>query len=236
MKKELLYSGKAKSVFATDVSDQYVIEYRNDLTAGNGLKKGSFAGKGAVNNDISAKIFEYLAQNGVQTHFVKQLGETESLVKVVKILPLEVIVRNYCAGSFVKRYGAEEGKKLAAPIFELSYKNDDFGDPLINNSHVIALELATAEQLADVEAQTLAINKLLQALFDKMDLILVDFKLEFGTLADGTIVLADEISPDTCRLWDKTTLRKLDKDRFRDDLGEYAEAYHEVQARLHKVL
>ncbi len=231
-KKEQLYEGKAKKVFATEDPEKVIVSYKDDATAFNGLKKGQIAGKGVINNVMSNHMFQMLEQQGVPTHFVEQLSERETVVKKVSIVPLEVIIRNISAGSFAKRYGVEEGIVFDAPTIEFSYKNDDLGDPLLNSYHALALKLATAEEIETIKSMAFKINEVMKAYFDKLNVILVDFKLEFGKTADGTIVLADEISPDTCRLWDKDTKEKLDKDRFRRDLGGVEEAYQEIMRRL----
>lgn len=230
----LLYEGKAKQIYTTDNDNEFVVYYKDDATAFNGEKKAEIASKGILNNKISTIMFEELAREGIESHFIKSISDREMLVKKVKILPLEVIVRNITAGSFCKRYGVEEGIVLDQPIFEMSYKNDEFGDPLLNDDHAIALKLATKEEIDFLRSQTLKINEIMKKFFLKMDLKLVDFKLEFGKDVDGNIILADEISPDTCRLWDVNTNEKLDKDRFRRDLGDLVEGYEEVLARLNK--
>ena len=230
----LLYEGKAKKIFSTENENEIVVYYKDDATAFNGEKKAEIASKGILNNKISTIMFEELAKEGIESHFIKSLSDREMLVKKVEILPLEVIVRNITAGSFCKRYGVEEGIILDQPIFEMSYKNDEFGDPLLNDDHAVALKLATREEIEFLRAQTLKINEIMKKFFLKMDLKLVDFKLEFGKDVDGNIILADEISPDTCRLWDVNTNEKLDKDRFRRDLGDLVEGYEEVLARLNK--
>ena len=227
----MLYEGKAKKVFLTDDETSYIVQYKDDATAFNGLKKGSITGKGIINNKMTNLIFQYLEENGVKTHFIKELSDRETLVKKVSIVPLEVIVRNVAAGSFSKRYGVEEGKELFNPILEFSYKNDALGDPMINNMQITAIGIATKEELDDLSAQALRINELLKAYFLEKGIRLIDFKIEFGR-ADGEIILADEISPDTCRLWDSETNEKLDKDRFRRDLGGVEEAYEEVWRRI----
>ena len=229
---KLLYEGKAKQLFECENKDEIYVHYKNSATAFNGVKKEEFEHKGIFNNTITSLIFEYLEKEGVETHFIKKINETDQLCKHVMIIPLEVIVRNIVAGSMAKKYGIEEGKKLAKPIFELSYKNDDLNDPLINDDHAVALEIVTEEELANIREQALKINSLLQKLYLKANLVLVDFKIEFGKDKNGKIILADEISPDTCRLWDKDTNEKLDKDRFRRDLGSVMEAYEEVLRRL----
>ena len=231
-KKEQLYEGKAKKVFATDDPNLVIVSYKDDATAFNGEKKGTIAGKGAINNVMSNHMFQLLEQQGVPTHFVEQLSDRETVVKKVSIVPLEVIVRNISAGSFAKRYGVKEGIVFDEPTFELSYKNDDLGDPLMNDYHAIALKLATREEIELIKSMTFKINEVMKQYFDTLNVTLVDFKLEFGKTADGKIVLADEISPDTCRLWDKTTGEKLDKDRFRRDMGGVEEAYQEIMKRV----
>ena len=231
-KKEQLYEGKAKKVFATDDPNLVIVSYKDDATAFNGEKKGIIAGKGAINNVMSNHMFQLLEQQGVPTHFVEQLSDRETVVKKVSIVPLEVIVRNISAGSFAKRYGVKEGIVFDEPTFELSYKNDDLGDPLMNEYHAIALGLATREEIELIKSMTFKVNEVMKQYFDTLNVTLVDFKLEFGKTADGKIVLADEISPDTCRLWDKTTGEKLDKDRFRRDMGGVEEAYQEIMKRV----
>ena len=231
-KKEQLYEGKAKKVFATDDPNLVIVDYKDDATAFNGLKKGSIAGKGVINNVMSNHMFQLLEKQGVPTHFVEQLSERETLVKKVSIVPLEVIIRNISAGSFAKRFGVEEGIVFDAPTIEFSYKNDDLGDPLMNAYHAVALKAATREEIETIKSMAFKVNEVMKQYFDSLNVILVDFKLEFGKTADGKIVLADEISPDTCRLWDKTTKEKLDKDRFRRDLGGVEEAYQEIMKRV----
>ena len=231
-KKEQLYEGKAKKVFATDGPNLVIVDYKDDATAFNGLKKGSIAGKGVINNVMSNHMFQLLEKQGVPTHFVEQLSERETLVKKVSIVPLEVIIRNISAGSFAKRFGVEEGIVFDEPTIEFSYKNDELGDPLMNAYHAIALKAATREEIETIKAMAFKVNEVMKQYFDTLNVILVDFKLEFGKTADGKIVLADEISPDTCRLWDKTTKEKLDKDRFRRDMGGVEEAYQEIMKRV----
>ena len=231
-KLEQLYEGKAKRVYRTDDPDLYIVDYKDDATAFNGLKKGSIAGKGVINNQMSNRLMAKLEKAGVPTHFVQELSPRETLVKKVSIVPLEVIVRNLSAGSFAKRYGVEEGIVFDAPTIEFSYKNDELGDPLLNSYHALALKLATAEEIDTIKRYAFQVNDFLKALWAECGVILVDFKLEFGRLADGSIVLADEISPDTCRLWDEKTHEKLDKDRFRRDLGGVEDAYAEIMKRL----
>ena len=231
-KKEQLYEGKAKKVFATDDPNLVIVDYKDDATAFNGLKKGSIAGKGVINNVMSNHMFQLLEKQGVPTHFVEQLSERETLVKKVSIVPLEVIIRNISAGSFAKRFGVEEGIVFDEPTIEFSYKNDDLGDPLMYAYHAVALKAATREEIETIKSMAFKVNEVMKQYFDSLNVILVDFKLEFGKTADGKIVLADEISPDTCRLWDKTTKEKLDKDRFRRDLGGVEEAYQEIMKRV----
>ena len=231
-KKEQLYEGKAKKVFATDDANLVIVDYKDDATAFNGEKKGTITGKGVINNVMSNHMFQLLEQQGVPTHFVEQLSERETLVKKVSIVPLEVIIRNISAGSFAKRFGVEEGIVFDEPTIEFSYKNDELGDPLMNAFHAIALKAATREEIETIKAMAFKVNEVMKQYFDTLNVILVDFKLEFGKTADGKIVLADEISPDTCRLWDKTTKEKLDKDRFRRDMGGVEEAYQEIMKRV----
>ena len=231
-KLEQLYEGKAKKVFRTDDPELYIVDYKDDATAFNGLKKGTIAGKGVINNQMTNHLMRRIEKAGIPTHFVQELSERETLVKKVSIVPLEVIIRNLSAGSFAKRYGVEEGIVFDAPTIEFSYKNDELGDPLLNSYHALALKLATAEEIETIKAMAFKVNEVMKQYFDTLNVILVDFKLEFGKTADGKIVLADEISPDTCRLWDKTTKEKLDKDRFRRDLGGVEEAYAEIMKRL----
>ena len=229
---EKLYEGKAKEVYLTEKDDEYIIRYKDDATAGNGEKKATIAGKGELNLAITTMIFEMLEKNGIKTHYIETINNTDMRVKKVTIMPLEVIVRNITAGSFAKRYGVEEGKVLNQPTFELSYKNDDLGDPLMCEDHAIALGVITKEEYDYLREETLKINELLKEFFLKINLKLVDFKIEFGKTDDGQILLADEISPDTCRLWDKDTNQKLDKDIFRRDLGDLTEGYKEVLNRM----
>lgn len=234
--KEQLYEGKAKKVFATDDPELLIVAYKDDATAFNGLKKGTIVGKGVINNKMSNRLMAMLEKNGIPTHYVKELSDRETLVKKVSIVPLEVIVRNISAGSFAKHYGVEEGIVFDQPTVEYSYKNDALGDPLLNTSHALALKLATAEEIEAIRTYALRIDELLKSFWKTCGVTLVDFKLEFGRLSDGTIVLADEISPDTCRLWDAATGEKLDKDRFRRDLGGVEEAYAEIMHRLEEHL
>ena len=229
---EQVYEGKAKKVFKTDDPELYIVDYKDDATAFNGLKKGTIVGKGVINNQMTNRLMVRMEKAGVPTHFVKELSERETLVKKVAIVPLEVIIRNISAGSFAKRYGVEEGIVFDAPTIEFSYKNDELGDPLLNSYHALALKLATAEEIETIKKYAFTVNDVLKAFWAECGVTLVDFKLEFGKLSDGTIVLADEISPDTCRLWDSKTHEKLDKDRFRRDLGGVEEAYQEVMRRL----
>ena len=235
-KLEQLYEGKAKKVFRTDDPELYIVDYKDDATAFNGLKKGTIAGKGVINNQMSNRLMAYLEKQGIPTHFVKELSERETLVKKVSIVPLEVIVRNIAAGSFSKHYGVEEGVVFEQPTIEFSYKNDELGDPLLNTYHALALKLATPEEIKTIEDYSFRINDALKAFWLTCGVTLVDFKLEFGRLSDGTIVLADEISPDTSRLWDSKTHEKLDKDRFRRDMGGVEEAYAEIMKRLEEHL
>ena len=231
-KLEQLYEGKAKKVFRTDDPELYIVDYKDDATAFNGLKKGTIAGKGVINNQMTNHLMRRIEKAGIPTHFVQELSERETLVKKVSIVPLEVIIRNLSAGSFAKRYGVEEGIVFDAPTIEFSYKNDELGDPLLNSYHALALKLATQEEIDLIKKYAFAVNDLLRGFMKKIGIDLVDFKLEFGKTSDGAIVLADEISPDTCRLWDETTHEKLDKDRFRRDMGGAEEAYEEVMRRL----
>jgi phosphoribosylaminoimidazole-succinocarboxamide synthase len=231
-KLEQIYEGKAKKVFNTEDPDLVIVSYKDDATAFNGLKKGSIAGKGAINNRVTNYLMQRLAEEGVPTHFVEELNDRETVVKRVAIVPLEVIIRNISAGSFAKRYGVEEGIVFDEPTIEFSYKNDDLGDPLINTYHAIALKLASKEEIETIKAMAFKVNDVLKAFFKAVNVDLVDFKLEFGKTSDGTIVLADEISPDTCRFWDSTTHEKLDKDRFRRDLGGVEDAYAEMMKRI----
>lgn len=233
MKKiEQLYEGKAKKVFSTDVDGIVIVDYKDDATAFNGIKKGTIGGKGVINNKMSNHVMQMLEKEGVPTHFVEELSDRETAVKKVSIVPLEVIVRNVAAGSFSKRMGVPEGQALLCPILEFSYKNDDLGDPFINDDYALALGLATQEEIDTIKNYTHKVNDFLKSYFLNADMKLIDFKIEFGKLSDGTIILADEISPDTCRLWDVNTNEKLDKDRFRRDMGNVEEAYNEVFKRL----
>lgn len=232
MKKlDMLYEGKAKKVYLTDVEDIYIVDYKDDATAFNGLKKGTIIGKGVVNNKMSNHVFQLLEKAGVPTHYVEELSDRETAVKKVEIVPLEVIIRNVSAGSFAKRLGIEEGRKLLAPTLEFSYKDDSLGDPLINDYYAIALGLASKEEIERITELAFRVNDVLCQYFKECGIELIDFKIEFGR-SKGQIILADEISPDTCRLWDITTHDKLDKDRFRRDLGNVEDAYREVFKRL----
>lgn len=232
MKKlEMLYEGKAKKVYKTEDKDQYIVEYKDDATAFNGEKKGSIADKGIVNNIMSSVIFKILEDKGIPTHMISLINDRETLVKAVTILPIEVIIRNIAAGSMSKRLGVEEGTELKETVLEFCYKNDELGDPLINDYHVYALGLATKEQVEQVKDYTFKINEVLKDFFMEKGLKLIDFKLEFG-VHNGQVILADEISPDTCRLWDVSTNKKMDKDRFRRDLGDVEETYQEVLKRI----
>ena len=231
-KKEQLYEGKAKKVFATDDPEFLIVSYKDDATAFNGRKKGTIASKGVINNRMSNLLMQHLEKAGIPTHFVEELSDRETLVKKVSIVPLEVIIRNIAAGSFSKRYGVDEGFVFETPTIEFSYKNDELGDPLMDEYHAVAMKLATKEEIETIKKYAFGVNEQLKAIWSECGVILVDFKLEFGRLSDGTIVLADEISPDTCRLWDIETGEKLDKDRFRRDLGGVEAAYAEVMKRL----
>lgn len=230
-KLDMLYEGKAKKVFYTDNEDQYIVEYKDDATAFNGQKKGTIIGKGVINNRMSNHVFKLLENKGVPTHYIEELSDRETLVRKVEIVPLEVIVRNVSAGSFAKKLGMEEGIKLLCPTLEFSYKNDDLGDPMINDYYALALGLASREEIEKITEYTFKVNEVLKAYFEECGIELIDFKIEFGR-CNGEIILADEISPDTCRLWDIKTREKLDKDRFRRDLGQIEDAYKEVFTRL----
>ena len=233
MKKlEMLYEGKAKKMYATDDPNLCIVDYKDDATAFNGLKKGTIVNKGIMNNEISAKLFELLDKAGVETHMVEKISDRESLVKKVKIVPLEVLVRNYAAGSLSKRLGLEEGVKLDSTVLEFCYKDDALGDPMVNDYHIKAMGIASEQDVAQITKMAFRVNDVLSEYMLSKDIILVDFKLEFGRTPEGKIILADEISPDTCRLWDATTHEKLDKDRFRRDLGKVEEGYMEVVRRL----
>ncbi len=235
-KKEQLYEGKAKKVFATENPDYVIVSYKDDATAFNGLKKGTIAGKGVINNKMSNMMMQMLEKKGIPTHFVEQIDDRNTVVKKVQIVPLEVIIRNVAAGSFSKKYGVAEGTLLANPTIEFSYKNDELGDPLINTYHALALKLATKEEIETIEKMAFAVNDAMKEFFKQLNIDLIDFKLEFGRFK-GQIVLADEISPDTCRFWeagtwDTTKHTSLDKDRFRRDLGGVEDAYREIFKRL----
>lgn len=231
-KMEQMYEGKAKKVFATENPDYCIVSYKDDATAFNGLKKGTIAGKGIVNNKMSNYLMQLLEKEGIPTHFVEELNDRETVVKKVSIVPLEVIVRNIAAGSFSKRFGVAEGTNLLCPTLEYCYKDDDLGDPMVNDYHILACGWATKEELDTIANYTMRINAFLKEFFAKLNVELVDFKIEFGKTADGTILLADEISPDTCRFWDATTHEKLDKDRFRRDMGNVEDAYQEMMNRV----
>lgn len=231
-KLEMLYEGKAKKVYATDVDGVVIVDYKDDATAFNGQKKGTIVGKGVINNRMTNFLFKKLEENGVPTHLVEELSDRETAVKKVEIVPLEVIIRNVAAGSFSKRLGIEEGRVLKCPTLEFSYKDDDLGDPLINDYFAIAIEAATREEIDTITKYAFKVNEFLCSFFKECGIDLIDFKIEFGRLPDGTIILADEISPDTCRFWDSKTHEKLDKDRFRRDLGGVEDAYMEVSKRI----
>lgn len=231
-KREMLYEGKAKKVYKTDDENLYIVDYKDDATAFNGKKKGQIEGKGVVNNRMSNFMMQIMEKHGIPTHFVKELSDRETLVKKVTIVPLEVIIRNIAAGSFSKRFGVEEGKALLNPTLEYCLKDDALDDPMINDYQITAIGAATKEDLATIADLTFKVNDVLKSYFAGINIELVDFKIEFGKTPDGQIILADEISPDTCRLWDATTHAKLDKDRFRRDLGDVEEAYAEVFKRL----
>ncbi|KUO65856.1 MAG: phosphoribosylaminoimidazolesuccinocarboxamide synthase [Gracilibacter sp. BRH_c7a] len=236
MKKlSMLYEGKAKKIFDTDDKSYFWVEYKDDATAFNGLKKGTILNKGIINNKMSAMMFTYLQQNNVDTHFVEILNDREQIVKRLKMIPLEIVVRNIVAGSLAKRVGEDEGYKLTSPVLEFYFKNDDLGDPMVNETHAQAMGWATMEQLESMKQMALKVNELLTQVVAKAGIQLVDYKLEFG-LSEGTVMLGDEISPDTCRFWDTETKEKLDKDRFRRDLGKVEEAYVEVYTRLKEVV
>lgn len=231
-KQQMLYEGKAKKVYATEDPELLIVSYKDDATAFNGLKKGTIAGKGVINNRMSNFLMKRIAASGIPTHFVKELSQRDTLVKRVSIVPLEVIIRNIAAGSFSQRYGKSEGTVFSGPTIEFSYKNDALGDPLLNEYHALALSLATEAEIRTIKEYSFAINEILKEFWAECGITLVDFKLEFGKTSDGKIVLADEISPDTCRLWDEVTHEKLDKDRFRRDMGGVEDAYQEVMRRL----
>ena len=230
-KTELLYEGKAKKVYATENPDYCIVSYKDDATAFNGLKKGTIVGKGVVNNRMSNFMFQLLEKHGIKTHFVEELSDRDTVVRKVSIVPLEVIVRNKAAGSLSKRLGLEEGTPMRVPVLEFCYKNDDLGDPMVNNYHILAAGFATQEEIDKISSMALKVNEVMKEFFKTLNINLIDFKLEFGRY-HGQIVLADESSPDTCRFWDMTTGEKLDKDRFRRDMGGVEDAYKEVFARL----
>jgi len=233
MKKlEMLYEGKAKKVYKTDNDNMYIVEYKDDATAFNGLKKGTIHNKGIMNNRISNHLFKLLEKEGIPTHFVEEISDRETVVKKVEIVPIEVIVRNIAAGSLSKRLGLPEGTKLSQTVLEYCYKNDELGDPMINDYHIYAMQLATKEELETIANISFKVNEVLSNYLKDLGIELIDFKLEFGRYIDGSIILADEISPDTCRFWDSKTKEKLDKDRFRRDLGNVEDAYKEVLKRL----
>ena len=233
MKKlQQIYEGKAKKVFATDDPNVVLVDYKDDATAFNGLKKGTITGKGVINNRVTNFLMQMLEKNGIPTHYIEEISDRETLVKKVDIVPLEVIVRNIAAGSLSKRLGVPEGTKLKKTVIEYCYKNDDLGDPMVNEYHIAAMGWATEEEVKLIAGYSLKINKLLSSFLKQSNIELIDFKLEFGKTSDGTIVLADEISPDTCRFWDSKTHEKLDKDRFRRDLGGVEDAYQEILKRL----
>jgi phosphoribosylaminoimidazole-succinocarboxamide synthase len=231
-KREQIYEGKAKKVYATEDPNYCIVSYKDDATAFNGLKKGTILGKGAINNRVTNHLMRLIEQSGVPTHYVQELNDRETVVKRVRIIPLEVIVRNLAAGSMAKRLGLEEGLELKKPVLEFSYKKDELGDPMVNDDHILALAYATEEDLKIIKDYAQQVNRILSDHLAEAGIRLVDFKLEFGKTADGTIVLADEISPDTCRFWDSKTNEKLDKDRFRRDLGQVEDAYQEILRRL----
>ena len=232
VKAEQMYEGKAKKVYATNDPDLVIVDYKDDATAFNGEKKGTIVGKGAINNRMTNFMFKMLEKEGVPTHLVEEISDRETIVKKVSIVPLEVIVRNVAAGSFSKKLGIEEGTKLLCPTLEFSYKNDDLGDPFINDYYALALGLATQEEIDTISKYAFMVNDFMVKFFKELNIDLIDFKIEFGKTSDGTIILADEISPDTCRFWDSTTHEKLDKDRFRRDMGNVEEAYQEIMKRL----
>lgn len=227
-----MYEGKAKKVFATDDENYCIVSYKDDATAFNGLKKGTISGKGVVNNKMSNYLMSELEKTGIPTHFVEEINDRETVVRKVSIVPLEVIVRNVAAGSFSKRLGVEEGTPLKTAVLEYCYKDDALGDPMVNDYHILAMGYATKEELDTIADYTFRINEFLKDFFKKINIDLIDFKIEFGKTSDGKIILADEISPDTCRFWDATTHEKLDKDRFRRDLGGVEDAYNEMMKRI----
>lgn len=231
-KKTLVYEGKAKKVYTTEDPEIYIVSYKDDATAFNGLKKGTIAGKGVVNNRMSNFMFRLLEKQGIPTHYVEELNERETAVKKVTIVPLEVIVRNKAAGSLSKRLGLEEGTPMKTPVLEFCYKNDELGDPMVNDYHILATGLATRQELDQIADMSLRINQIMIDFFKSVNVDLIDFKLEFGKTSDGAVILADEISPDTCRFWDAATQEKLDKDRFRRDMGGVEDAYAEMMRRI----
>ncbi len=231
-KREQIYEGKAKKVYATDDPDYCIVSYKDDATAFNGLKKGTITGKGSINNRVTNHLMSLIEKTGIPTHYVRELNDRETVVRRVQIIPLEVIVRNLAAGSMAKRLGLEEGLELKKPVLEFSYKDDGLGDPMVNDDHILALSYATEEELQLIKDYALRINGILSAYLAEAGIRLIDFKLEFGKTSEGTIILADEISPDTCRFWDIHTNEKLDKDRFRRDLGHVEDAYQEILRRL----
>lgn len=231
-KTEMLYEGKAKKVWATEDENLCIVSYKDDATAFNGLKKGTIVGKGSINNRVSNYFMKIIEDKGIPTHVVEELSDRETLVKRVEIVPLEVIVRNIAAGSLAKRLGLEEGIVMSHPVLEFCYKNDELNDPMVNTSHIIAMGFATREELDLISKYSFQINEILKGILEMDNITLVDFKIEFGRMKDGTIILADEISPDTCRFWDSKTSEKLDKDRFRRDLGGVEDAYQEILKRV----
>lgn len=231
-KLQQIYEGKAKKVYATNDPDIVIVDYKDDATAFNGEKKGTISGKGVINNQMTNLMFKMLEKEGVPTHLIEEISERETIVKKVEIVPLEVIIRNVAAGSFSKKLGIPEGTLLKRPTLEFSYKNDDLGDPFINDYYALGLGLATEEEIATITKYAFMVNDFMVKFFKGLNIDLIDFKIEFGKTSDGTIILADEISPDTCRFWDSTTHEKLDKDRFRRDMGGAEEAYQEIMKRL----
>ncbi len=232
---EMLYEGKAKQIFATEDTDKVIVHYKDDTSAYNGIKRAQITNKGILNNKISSIVYEFLMQAGIKTHFISRIDERNQLCYKKQVIPIEVIVHNSAAGSLARRLGLQEGMKLSNVIYEYCYKNDELDDPIINEHHAVALGLSTYEEIEEIHAITKEINNILIKLFDSIDVILVDFKIEFGRMDDGTLVLSDELSPDTCRLWDKNTHERMDKDRFRRDLGRVGEAYEEILNRLSKI-
>ena len=231
-KQEMMYEGKAKQVYATDDPDRVIIHYKDDATAFNGLKKDSIRNKGVLNNKITTILFNELNRRGIATHWIETLNDRDQLCKKVRIVPLEVIVRNVVAGSMAKKFGIDEGTELKTPVYEICYKNDELGDPMINDTHAVGLGLATREELDQIYAITAQVNEALKEILDQIGIRLIDFKLEFGKDSTGCVLLGDEISPDTCRFWEKGTDKKLDKDRFRRDMGDVIGAYEEIYGRL----